>query len=495
MNPIARLVNRVKRARVPRRNLRVERHGGYPAPGPDLPVESFMPELAHEERLSRALGWVATLGQESVDEATGHPLDNLVNAQSADWRRRIEQQFQAYAARAKSSRRQARALREQYRTLNDHDLLRLGAASRAVEEAMLALSGEPVQRPPVISDGGADEDGAPPGRQRRERADTNQQAALTGRAAMAPTRVSQTELRQILDPADARRVPHWQETGFRDPALLGGRPRGAYLHVLALLLAAGADLGAFTQVVELALPEQSNWVIYLVVGGLTAVVLYIAHMIGVMLREAKAKYAPGTGSGLKVRSWLAIRATVTGCALAWAAVGALAYWVRMTVPLIGTAQVGGSGIGAGIGAGAGTSATTASGTYTPQSAAIFLALYVCTGIVAAMGAYFTHNPYHSRYTTAARAYRKASEQAAASRYQFLQAQALFDRQQAEIGAAPFILEHALAQEEAFAEQLKQSIRLQIASMAKDPAVTDAIFSPDQKPYWGGGTQPPAQLDS
>lgn len=502
MNPIATLFRRMRgAARPPRRSRQVQRLGGYPSAGPQLPVEKFEPVLSHQQRLAQALEWVARLGPESVDEATGHPLDNLVNAASADWQRRLDQQHQEYLARAKSRRREAIAIVEQYRHLGNHDLKRLQAAETAVEESMLSLSGEPpggspAQQMPRTGDFRAEDDPSSAGRRRRGSADPatspGQRDEFTGPAAMSPPRVSRTEVRRLLDPADAGRVPHWQETGFRDPALLGGRPRGTYLHVIALVLAAGADIGAFTQVVELALPDQSNFIIYLVVGGLTAVVLYIAHMIGVMLREARARSAPGTGPGRKLRSWLAIRATIAGCALVWAAVGLLAYWVRLTVPLIGTAQVGGTGIGGGIGSGigGGTSGATSSGTYTSQSAAIFLALYLCTGIVAAVGAYFSHNPYRGRYVTALRAYRKASERAAASTYQFQQAHAIYDRQQAELEAAPVIQAQAQAQEEAFAEQLKQSVRLQIASMAKDPAVTDAIFGPDQKPYWSGGQSRP-----
>jgi hypothetical protein len=496
MNPIATLLRRTKELRPPRRSRRVAELGGYPAAGPQLAVEPFEPELNHQHRLVQALEWVSRLGPDSVDEGTGHPLDNLVNAHSDDWQRRLDQQYQAYMAMARSRRRQAMALVEQYRRLGNHDLKRLEATETAVEESMLALSGEPpggsvVWETPRPARAGGRNGTQPAGARRRGSADTGQRDVLTEPAALAPPRVSRTELRRIFDPADARRVPHWQEPGFRDPALLGGRPRGAYVHVIALLLAAGADLGAFTQVVELALPEQSNLIIYLVVGGLTAVVLYIAHMIGVMLREAKARYAPGVRSGLRLRSWLAIRATVIGCAVVWAAVGLLAYWVRTTVPLIGTTQLGG-GIGAGVGSGigGGSAAPGTSGAYNAQSAAIFLGLYLCTGIVAAVGAYFSHNPYRGRYMTAMRAYRKASERAAASSYQFMQAHAVYDRQQAEVEAAPEILANAKARERAFSEQLKQSIRVQIASMARDPAVTDAIFRQDQKPYWSGQIEPP-----
>ena len=116
--------------------------------------------------------------------------------------------------------------------------------------------------------------------------------------------MSRAELRRIFEPRDARRVPQWAETGFRDGTLLGGRPRSAYLHALALLLAAGADIGAFTQVVEMVMTTSSGLTVFLVVAGLTAVVLYIAHMIGAMLRNAtatrpsaKTAVACGCGAG------------------------------------------------------------------------------------------------------------------------------------------------------------------------------------------------------
>jgi hypothetical protein len=486
MNPFA--SSKWIKRHVPRRNKRVARLGGYPAPGPELPVESFQPVLNHQQRLDLALGWVNTLGRESVDEATGDPLDNLVNAHSDDWQRRLVQQYRAYCAAALSRVRRSQAIAEQYRYLWEQDQKRLDAAEIAVEHAVLSLSGEPPMRT-AGRRAAAPRDDTQPRRAARQAtpgtrtsAEQRDQDLLSGPAAMARPPVSRTELRRLLAPADANRVPHWQETGFRDGALLGGRPLGTYAHALALIIAAGADIGAFTQVVELALPNQSNWVVYLVVGGLTSVVLYIAHMIGVMLRHAKAQHLPGTGRGRRVWSWLAMRGAIVGCSAVWVALGLLAYWVRKTVPLVGTATIGGGGIGSGaVGGGAGTG----TGNYTPQSAAIFLGLYLATGIVAAVGAFFTHNPYRSRYTAALRGYRKASDRAAASVYQFLQADAAYIRQRAELEAARQIYDAAVDQERAFSEQLKQSVRLQIARMAGDPAVTDAIFAPDQKPYWGG----------
>ena len=293
-------------------------------------------------------------------------------------------------------------------------------------------------------------------------------------------------------------MPRWGDPGFRDGALLAGRPRSAYLYAIALALAAGADVGAFVQVVELVLPQE-DWVIWLVVVGLTAVVLFIAHMVGVMLREAKAGHHNSHGLAGRLGNWLGPRFGAFVCIVIWLALGLTAFWVRLTVPLPGTEQLGaGGGIGSGgigsggngsggigsggIGGGPTSSGTTTSG-HTAQAAAIFLGLYVATGLVAAVGAYFTHNPYRGRYAAAIRAYRKASERAAASAYQLSRALAVSRHQQAQIDTSKQILAEAQAQNRAFTEQLKQSVRIEHAGWAKDPAVTGAIFEPDHDPYW------------
>lgn len=508
-----RIVLWIKTMRRQRRDKRVERFGGYPAAGPDVKIDHFEPVLDQADRVSQILNGVSRLGPESVDEATGYPLDNWVNAQGDEWERRLRQQHQVFRAGAQYRLRQAEAIVEQNQQLHEEDLVRLSNAEIAVETALLALSGhepEPVLRRPASAGGriGADPplahektpEPASPGEPAAASSPTGWSDPPHVRAAFPKPRVSRTELRHLLDPSDAGRVPRWGEPGFRDGTLLAGRPRGTYLHIVALLLAAGADLGAFVQVVELVLPDQ-DWLDWLVVSGLTAVALYIAHMIGVMLREARAAQ-PGDGgiAGLS-GGWLGRRFGTFVCAVVWLALGLMAFWVRLTVPLPGTVQIGGgggigsggigsggigsggSGIGSGgIGGGSATSGTTAN-SHTLQSAALFLSLYLATGLVAAVGAYFAHNPYRGRYAAAIRAYRKASERAAASAYQLGQAVAAYEHQRAEIEASQQVLAEATSQDKAFTERLKQSVRIEIAGLARDPAVTDAIFEPDHKPYW------------
>ena len=513
-----RIIGWARALRLRRRDKRVERLGGYPGQDPKVQVERFTPELSRTQRLEQILGGVSTLGAESVDEATGHPLDNLVNADGVDWRHRLQQQYFAYLASAQHILARAEAIVAQYQRLHAEDQSRLQNAERAVETALLTLTG---YEPEPAADVLASERTASPQRPDLRPAPAQQPGALVtappgaalpdwpvARAALVPPQASHSELRRLLDPQDADRVPRWGDPGFRDGTLLAGRPRSAYVHALVLLLAAGADLGAFVQVVELVLPQQ-DWVIWLVVGGLTAVVLYIAHTVGVMLREARARSSAARGLA-RLRSWLGQRLGAFVCTVIWLALGLMAFWVRLTVPLTGTVQLGSGGIGSGgigsggigsggigsggigsggIGSGATTSGTT-TGSHTLQGAAIFLGLYIATGIVAAVGAYFTHNPYRGRYVATLRAYRKASERAAASAYQFGLALAFRQHQQTEIEAAELVLAEAHEQNRAFTEQLKQSVRIKIAGQARDPAVTDAIFEADHSPYWPDGDGPP-----
>ena len=503
----------IRTLRLQRRDKRVGLLGGYPELSPDIPVEHFEPALQEAERARQILDAMSILGAESVDEGTGHPLDNLINAQGDEWEYLLNQQYLAYRPAADRRLGQARSVVAQYRQLHEQDQVDLRNAEIALETALVALSG----REPDPSAGSVQSSRAARGSRllARPRAEAVSAGGLApappdGRpgwpespaAAVAPAKVSRTELRRLVEPQDAERVPRWGEPGFRDGTLLAGRPRTAYLHVLALVLAAFADVGAFVQIVELAMPLQQDWVIWLVVTGLTAVVLYIAHTVGVMLREARAGEGSSGGLGGRLAAWLGRRFAAFLCTLIWLALGLMAFWVRLTVPPLGTVQLGAGGgigsgggtgggggiagiggIGSGGGTGGGPAASSAATTGHPtQAAAIFLGLYLATGTVAALGAYFSHNPYRGRYAATIRAYRKASERVAASAYQLGRALAIQDQQQTEIEAAEQALAEARNRNRAFTERLKQSVRVRIAGLAKDPAVTDAIFRPDDRPY-------------
>lgn len=482
----------------PRRGRRrTEMLGGYSEQDLKITVEPFKPDLDEAGRLQRLRSDVARLGAESFDEATRYPFDELLTKEGEEWNSRLGEQFQAWKVGASQRLGQANAIYCKFQQLLDQDRARLQHTETAVETAVLALTGhdpEPVTTRDrvitIIPDQSSSDETLPNLDSAALSDDATNEAHNPGQAstpedppALPPSKVSRTELRQLLQPQDANRVPRWGETGFRDGTLLAGRPRSTYLHALALLLAAGADIGAFSQTVELVLP-QANWVVWIVVSGLTVVVLYIAHMIGVMLREANAVSKSTRRHTHEITARIGRGSAILICTATWLAVGLLAFWVRYTVPLVGTAQLGGGAIGSGgigsgtIGSGGATTSGAAEGDKPLQAAAIFLGLYLATGIVAIVGAYFTHNPYRGRYAAAIKAYGKASEQASASIQQLGLAFAARQRQQAEIDAADQILVSAKEQNKAFTDRLKEVARIEIAVLTKDPAVTDAFFKPN-----------------
>ena len=489
-----RIIDWLRRLRLGNRHRRIEALGGHPGKVPSLTAEPFEPELNADRRIQGVRDKVRQMGAASFDEATGNFLATLINEEGQDCGHQLDQQHRAYLGRAGQLIQQAQGVVWQYAQLLSEDVARHRHAETAVESAVLGLSGydssDANERSGVVTvitgrpagipdlDPGGDDRSVPEDEPVAQSdgevpADRHRLEKLDSMAILFPPRVSHSELRRLMDPQDANRVPQWGEPGFRDGALLGGRPRSTFIHVLALTLAAGADVGAFAQTVQLVLP-QADWIVLLVVIGLTAVVLYIAHMIGVMLRESRAagrravRGAGGSGGRL------GRRLAVIACTLVWLAVGGLAFWVRYTVPLPVTPQVGGCGV-IGSGPSAGCSTSGATNGHPLQAAAIFLGLYLATGVVAALGAYFTHNPHRGGYVSALRAYKKTSERVAASMHRYGMAQAAYVRQQVEIDHSAQILAKAHEQNTALTAQLKEIARIEIASMLKDPAVTDAFF--------------------
>jgi hypothetical protein len=232
-------------------------------------------------------------------------------------------------------------------------------------------------------------------------------------------------------------------------------------------VAALADFGAFSQVVQLVMRRQSAAISYLVVAGLTGAALYLAHAVGVVARDRVA----GVGS--------ARRTVALACLAGWLALGAGACWVRLKV-LPGDIDLSGTLSTTGSTAPAGATPTDAL-----ANAVVFVALFIGTGLVAATGAYLTHNPWRGGFVTLRRAHDRAVEQTAAAEAAYEMA---VQRQQAQLAArdrARQLRETERHQRRAFAEDLKQHARVLLAQHHQDPAFTDALFDDDRTPY-----QPP-----
>ncbi|MEO3860750.1 hypothetical protein [Acrocarpospora sp. B8E8] len=248
--------------------------------------------------------------------------------------------------------------------------------------------------------------------------------------------------------------PSRRGTGYEDPALLAGHSKATLRYLIALFLAALADLGQFLPVVERAQPELTNWQAGILVTGFIAMALFVTHMSGVLFREVKA------------RNPIARRMAAYFCLMAWAGLGLTAFLVRLWVP-----QTAGSSPLL-----LDTTLTTDSDHDTAfASAVFFLALYLVTGVVAIIGAYLTHNPLRADARETLRARRKRTREAASSAASL----ALANEQMLAIGtqqaASLAIYEQALESRRAYGRQLKELAKLLVAIRAQDPVVTGSLF--------------------
>lgn len=252
-------------------------------------------------------------------------------------------------------------------------------------------------------------------------------------------------------------------TGYHDPALAAGRPRAGWVYVAALVLAGGADLAAFHQVVALVMRDEADWLVWLLVAGFTAAALTLAHFAGRLWRGARAGDPEATVTAARL------------CAGLWLALGAAAFTIRLLVRhdsaagdpfLVDQSQIGER---------TGTSVVMA-------SALLFLALYLAAGTVALIGAYLTHNPVLSGYLQAQRAHRRAVRRLRRSAPRYERARRVLDEHLAERERDERSRLAARSERFAVADELKRHAEVLIASQLQDPSATDGITRPDRRPW-------------
>ena len=318
----------------------------------------------------------------SVDEAVGHPLDNLINAWADKWVADVEAEHALYLARVEAPLGTANTRLNELDVVRQQDSRRLDETDQARNAAVSALDEE--------------------------------------------------------------------------KPLLGGRPKSIYLHLIALVCAAAADVAAFIQVVNL-LGRQRQSVTVLLVIGFTSLVIYLAHVAGTLLKD---------------RNWK----SGAVCLAVWASMGLLAAWVRLIAPPPASATIQLSL----------DAASADSGGENPQfafaGAALFLALYLGSGLAAGLGAYLTHHPGRSAFIAAVAAYHSAVKKVRAIERQHGAARTTWQAQISARDAAEKVLASQRARRFAFAEELKQYTRVLLAGKARDPSVTDAILAQDHRPY-------------
>jgi hypothetical protein len=259
------------------------------------------------------------------------------------------------------------------------------------------------------------------------------------------------------------------DRGFAGPAEVSGLPMTEIVYWFALALAAGADVAAFHQVVSLILRDQGDALVWLMVVGLTAIALTLAHFAGRLARDVTAGRGPAT--------WKQVFA----CAIPWVALGVAAFAVRLIVAdSSGGTTVDGSIVGGGD---VGKSARQAS------AAVLFLVLYVGAGAVAAFGEFLSRNPLRSEYRRSLRAHNRALGRLSRSQPPYELAVQVYRQRARSRAREEANWQAAREQRLAHADELKRYAAVLIAAHLQDPSVTDAMTLPDRRPIAGpnGGT--------
>ena len=248
---------------------------------------------------------------------------------------------------------------------------------------------------------------------------------------------------------------------YTNAADVSGQPWSEVVYWFALALAAAADIAAFHQVVSLVMRDQGDALVWLMVVGLTVIALTLAHFAGRVARDVTAGHGTAT------------RKQVYALAVPWAVLGLAAFAVRLLVAdSTGGTTLDGTVIG---------SDSVDQSTRQISGAVLFLALYVGSGAVAAVGEYLSRNPMRAGYRRALRAHSRALDRLARSQPPYELALQTY-RQRARIRAREeanwqAARELRLAQ----ADELKRYAAVLIAAHLQDPSVTDAMTLPDRRP--------------
>lgn len=248
--------------------------------------------------------------------------------------------------------------------------------------------------------------------------------------------------------------------GYRDTGQVSGRPVTELGYLVVLLLAAGADLAAFHQVVSLVMPEEDDWLVYLLVGGVTACALVLAHFSGRLARD----WLAWTGSV----SWR----HVAWFAIPWAVLGVFAFLIRL---IVADSQSGFAVDGSTFGGGS-------SGWNQLSAALLFLALYGASGIVTAGGEFLTRNPLRVAYRRALRAHRRAVRRLARTQPSFERAWHVYRLHVNNRRRDDAMWRAAVAQRLAYADELKRYSAVLMAAHLQDPSATDGMTLPDRVPF-------------
>jgi hypothetical protein len=243
-----------------------------------------------------------------------------------------------------------------------------------------------------------------------------------------------------------------------------------YLPLLAVAL--GADVAAFYQVVSLVMAESTDEMIMLLVAGLTATAVTLAHFAGHFARDLAAEHGAAT------------KGIVILCVVAWGLLGLAAVVVRAVVAQDTSDGLGPSAFGAG-----GTGATDQY-----VAAGLFAALYFASGAVAGIGAFIARNPLRAAYRKARRRYRKAVLRLRKSEPPFERAKHVYELHRTGLRRDAASYRAARLKRLAFAEELKEYSAVLIAAHLQNPSATDGMTEEDWRPMRPRPNAPPGPDD-
>lgn len=230
--------------------------------------------------------------------------------------------------------------------------------------------------------------------------------------------------------------------------------------VLVLLIAAGADVAAFYDVLANH-TNSPDLVLYVLVAGFAVGPLWLAHTVGATLRDR----VDGAPDYQPVVLWTA--------AAGWLLIGTGAFFARLL--LTGAAPSSSFGTAAPY---------TVDGRAGLVMALLFATLYIGTGILAAGASFTLHNSIERAVGTASRRIRGLRKRLSRHERTHERIAAELRRLQAERVRLEQAHEAARLRAIALGDELKQYVRMRIAQTLDEPSATDAMFEPDRYPFTG-----------
>jgi hypothetical protein len=250
-------------------------------------------------------------------------------------------------------------------------------------------------------------------------------------------------------------------TTFHKPPRLAADRTALSLFLITLAIAATADYIAFRQVLELVMKTTlTDREADILVAGVTAIALALAHRTGSALRDR----SDGTGTG---RTGIAAFA-----ALCWAGLGAMAFYIRWIQPQTASGPSVFTLKAGTLPAAAGTSV----GTQHP-AALLFLMLYLGTGALAIATAYLEHDAARSDYRRARKHLIRVLWRSQQNTAHYALAAGAYDRAVDRKERDRKRYDAILDAFRAHADELKQFVRQSIAARLQDPSATDGLFQP------------------